>query len=307
MQSHWLAVIFDAPVVAAAFIATCFYLKLAQKHAELQFGHVIGLYFLLWVIGIISTCAYRLIKRKSFSYRLIKRKSFSQFGTQYEKKWIFVFLLLAVPAGAAGGVAMRVVGKTILGLSDQHQFWATVTFGPPALIAAFLLAVAVHIGLMGRKFEENHRELWSVYGARLLALALTWAVFFAIAFYGTALLKAANAWIIGMGGVTWVMSTLFGVIAGKSKSTGDKKSKSWVEFLTRLAPYVFVLGLLLALSLGVNQALNCGYNWWQKRSCNTVATEKTAEWESWYLSARRVDTGNAGCHCAGHPQAGHVG
>src|SRR5262249_53347568 len=50
-----------------------------------------------------------------------------------------------------------------------------------------------------------------------------------------------------------------GVFAAKSNATAkekpDAKSSGWLEIATRVAPYVFVTGLLLALSWGVHRGL----------------------------------------------------
>jgi hypothetical protein len=113
----------------------------------------------------------------------------------------------------------------------------------------------VHIGFMGRLFGEPERELWSVFGTRLMTLALCWAALFGVAFYGAPALRFANDWVVGLGGAAWVLSTLSGVIAASSRKTGAPESSRGLEFLTRLAPYVFVAGLLLVLSWGVHRTL----------------------------------------------------
>jgi hypothetical protein len=109
-----------------------------------------------------------------------EKGSFTRFGVSRDKaKWQTAFLASAVLAGAAGAAFMMGIGKAISALPGEHRFWAAATLGPLAVIIVFFLMVSVHIGLMGRKFSENDRELWSVYGARLLARAVMWAgVFF---------------------------------------------------------------------------------------------------------------------------------
>ena len=249
MRRLALIALVDAPVVIAAFLAACFHVQSATRDAiegKAWSWSVLVVYVVLWVVGVILAKLYSPETRKSLARIEVSRE---------KAKWQTAFLAFAVLAGAVGGGLLLGIAKTIAALPDAHRFWAAVTFGPPAIILVFLIMVTAHVGLMGRKFAESDRELWSVYGARLLAVAIVWVIFFAIALYGAATLKWANHWIVGMGGVAWVASTLFGIFAGKSEATGGTASKPWIELLTRLAPYVFVLGLLLVLSWGLHRAL----------------------------------------------------
>ncbi|HSB80471.1 MAG TPA: patatin-like phospholipase family protein [Candidatus Methylomirabilis sp.] len=283
MRSRALIALVDVPVVTAGSLAACHYIQSAgHEPLETQFWATVGLYVLLWVVGVILAIAHRSEETHTFT----------RFGTTPDKaKWQAAFLAFAVLAGAAGAAFMMGIGKAILALPEEHRFWAAVTFGPPTVIGAVLLMVTAHVGLMGRKFAESDRELWSVYGARLLALAVAWAGIFAIALYGTALLKWTTEWIVAMGGFAWVASTLFGVLAAKSTSTGKADSKRWVEVLTRLAPYVFVLGLLLALSWGLQKGLNWGQD---------VRTDKPAA----IASADKPHSPSPGIYLRADPSAG---
>jgi len=175
--------------------------------------------------------------------------------TRRKAKWTVAFVAFAALAGATGAVLLLGIAKAIGAVPEAHRLWVGITFGPPAVIAAIMLMVVAHVGFMGRKFDEPDRELWSVFGARLLVLALFWIILFGVAFYGSAAIRFTNDWIVGLGGAAWVLSTLFGVFAARSKATGTPESNRGVELLTRLAPYAFVVGLLLALSWGVHRAL----------------------------------------------------
>lgn len=252
MGSRWLVVLVDVPVVTAGFLATCFYIRSAMHGVPgTRLWTTVFVYVALWVVGVGLAGLYPSKER----YR------FTRVGRSLDKaKWPAAFLLFAVLAGTAGAAFMMSIGKAILALPDAHRYWAAVTFGPPAVITAFVLMVVVHIGLMGRLFHESDRELWSVYGARLIVRAVMWAVIFTIAFYGSVLLKWTHETIVGMGGFVWIATTLFGLLAGKSEKTRTQETKPWVEVLTRLAPYVFVLGLLLLLSWGLDRALNWGHD-----------------------------------------------
>lgn len=248
MRSAALVALIDAPVLLAAFLAASFYVQAAVQglHGTYSwFRSVILLYIVLWVLGVVLAVVC-LPRARGQMRRLASRDN---------AKWIFAFVTVAALAGAIGAAVLLGVAQLIIALPDPHRLWAGVTLGPPAVIGTFMIMVAVHIGFMGRKFSEADRELWSVFGARLLALALCWVILFGTALYGAAAIRWTNDWIVGLGGAAWVLSTLLGVFAGKSKATGKAKAKRPVELLTRLAPYAFALGLLLALSWGVHRTL----------------------------------------------------
>lgn len=248
MRSWTLLALVDLPVLAAAFVTAAFYVQAAGIVIEPWpwFRSVMGAYFLLWLLGV-TLAAFILPEVKGQMRQLM---------TRAKARWHVAFVLFAALAGATGAALLLGVARLIGALPVEHRLWVGVTFGPPAVIAAIMLIVVAHIGFMGRKFGEPEREIWSVFGARLLTLLLCWTTLFGVAFYGAAAIRWTNDWIVGLGGAAWVLSTLLGVFAGKSKATGSPDTKPSVDLLTRLAPYAFVLGLLLALSWGLHRALD---------------------------------------------------
>lgn len=250
LRSLWLNILYDIPVILAAFLTVCFFLQFAQ-YSEIDrkslFRTTLFEYVILWLIGVVISflCDFTARLREKNRTPVLRENL----------KWLGAFILAMTLASAAGGSVILGIVNTIAAVSEPHRLWATVAFGPPAVIAAFLLMLTVYIGIMGRKFDENDRELWSVYGGRLIGRSLSWAIFFAIGFYGAAILGWTNDWIVGMGGITWIATTLFGIFAGKSKQTGDRASQGWMDKLTVIAPFVFLLGLMFLLSWGLHQSL----------------------------------------------------
>ena len=247
MRTWVLRGLIDLPVLVAALVTTAFYLQLVDKTIETWpwFRSVILSYFLVWLVGVPIAAAFSPAARAQAKAMV----------TQHSAKWTVAFIAFAALAGTAGAALFLVIAKAIIAVPEAHRFWVGVTFGPPAVIGAIMLMVVAHIGLMSRRFGEPDRELWSVFGARLMALASCWMFLFGVAFYGAAAIRFANEWVVGLGGAAWVLSTLFGVFAGRSKATGAPESGGGLELLTRLAPYAFVAGLLLALSWGVHRTL----------------------------------------------------
>jgi len=251
MRSWTLLVLVDLPVLVAAFVTAAFYVQLAGGTVKLWpwFRSVIGAYFLLWLLGVMLA-AFVIPDVKSQMRQLMSRG---------QARWHLAFVLFAGLAGAAGATLLLGVARAIGALPETHRLWAGIAFGPPAVIAVIMLIVVAHIGFMGRKFGEPEREVWSVFGARLLAVVLCWTALFGVAFYGAAAIRWTNDWIVGLGGVAWVLTTLLGVFAGKSKATGKARSGRAVELLTRVAPYAFVVGLLLVLSWGLHRTLELAH------------------------------------------------
>jgi predicted acylesterase/phospholipase RssA len=153
-----------------------------------------------------------------------------------------------------------------------YSNWHVMTFGPPAAILIMLLAGVVHIGLMGSGMTEAYREWWGRLGGLLILFALCWLALFLISIYFPFELGRLFRWerthpalVMSINGVpvhvlpawgvlTWVASTAYGVLFGKSEKTGKwNADASWSKKLAamaaKLTPYIFILGLLLGLSV----------------------------------------------------------
>lgn len=164
----------------------------------------------------------------------------------------FMVHLLCGAAGAAlaGGLLVLLDGLAVY--SMRHEL---TLFGPPLTMLAFALGVVLHVGLAKRRFSEMEREWWSRFGGMVLALSTVWLIFAAIALYATPAFEYLNVWVAGAGGLGWAAATLWGVLAGKSARSGGENAGPRTEFALRLVPWVFILGLLGLVSLGLQSAL----------------------------------------------------
>lgn len=171
--------------------------------------------------------------------------------------WITLFASAAV-SGLAGGVLLRWLAQAFARFDPGLAPWVLAAFGTALTMKVFSLILVLHIGLMGRQFQEDEREWWSRLGGLVLGTMLGWIGLFAVALFGPALLiwgwSQAYAWIVGAGS-GWLITTVSGVLAGRNVSTGTRKGVPWLEWLAHAAPYVFVVGFLLAISLGIQLAL----------------------------------------------------
>lgn len=190
--AHWLTLagLVDLPVIVAAVITTSYYLwpfNRDESNAGAWITSVMGIYVLLWLVGLIVARCYPSEAKHAFTRLSLTTRA---------GMWFVAFLCFALLAGALGGAALFGITKVIAAVPEADRLWAAAVFGPPAIIIAMTLMVVAHIGLMARQFSESDRELWSTLGGRLLRIALVWVIVFAIALYGPAAIEFADDWVV---------------------------------------------------------------------------------------------------------------
>lgn len=143
-----------------------------------------------------------------------------------------------------------------------YSNWHIMTFGTPVAILIMLIAGVAHIGLMGRGMSDAHREWWGRLGGWLLIYGFCWFFLFLISIYFPAGVAKLLAWeshhtghpVTVTGIAVWILSTVYGIFFGKSENTSKWIPDAPVReklfaVAAKLTPYIFILGLLLALSL----------------------------------------------------------
>lgn len=183
-------------------------------------------------------------------------------GCKWTKKTYFVswFLAPLIATFALQAMFSGVLYFLLQNWGDSsYQRWTAFVLTAPLLLYAFSLVVTVLIGMVGRESSEAVREWWSRYSAWLAIYGFCWMMIVIIAVYGpllSAMLLNHHNLLSGGVSFTWVATTVAGIIASKSSSTGgvdNQKSKSkWQEFVAKIAPFVFVIGLLLLISTGLH-------------------------------------------------------
>ena len=116
----------------------------------------------------------------------------------------------------------------------------------------FMLLAVIHTGFMGRWLLDRQREWLSCLGAWVLICALGWVVLFSMVVYGPVLLFALEGWWLAGAASGWVLSTLGGLLA----SRGGGKAGPLRRLLIAVAPYVFVVGLLVLVAVGMDWGLS---------------------------------------------------
>lgn len=176
----------------------------------------------------------------------------------------WAMLCSAVIAGAAGGFLLLAFAK-VMEQAEVPTYWPAgqwhiLTFGTPALMGIMLLVGVLQIGLMGGSMSDALREWWARLGGWLMIYCFCWLGLFLVAIYAPVALgklweaRGRFQYTITIGSLTWLASTVFGIMAGKSVKSGApgpdaKFMEKALSFLTKLTPYIFILGLLIALAV----------------------------------------------------------
>ncbi|MGA9186677.1 MAG: patatin-like phospholipase family protein, partial [Candidatus Acidiferrales bacterium] len=195
---------------------------------------------------------------------------------------LVVTLVSAAIAGAFAGWLYSL-------LSDWTQGWGitgSLTAGVPLVLAIFLLAGTLHIGLMGISFTDRKREWWGRLGGSLLVWGLIWLALFWLALYFPETLRNHEKFLgielkdLAAKYLTpaWILATIGGLLAGKSGSSGEPGTETWKDTVAQIAPYVFVVGLLCWVSFVIDSAgdwcppwTGAYALWWALAGCIALA------------------------------------
>lgn len=166
----------------------------------------------------------------------------------YRLVYRFVFVFIAVAVGCA---LIWALAEQFSNLSDN----ARTVLGVPLLLGATTLGGILYIGLMGQDYRTSTREWWGRVGAWIMIYGLGYLVIFAISIYGAACLNWINghvaSWINKALASGWILTTIGGLLAGKSADTGKKDTSIGLKILMIIAPYIFIFGLALLLAWSI--------------------------------------------------------
>ena len=174
-------------------------------------------------------------------------------GDRPSWRWRLLALLVGLIVGL-GSVEAIVAVFRAMGTDLDAQIWHVTVWGPPGLLGAFGFAAVFIVGTSGREFEEDSREWWSRLGGILFGAAGAWVVLASVSIYAPWGVLALSITLKGLG-FAWILTTLGGVRAAMSGTTGEPDSSGWTERLASVAPYVFVTGLLVLLAFGIHELL----------------------------------------------------
>jgi len=141
-----------------------------------------------------------------------------------------------------------------LAMDTQRGAWVATTAGPCLMLGIFSLVVGLFIAVCGRDMGDEMREWFSRLGAWILMSIAVWLIVSSICFFAP-LWIARSVIALAAAGVTWVTITAAGVRLAFQPASGrdadQNQQGSFLNLIMNLAPGVFVIGFLAALSLAL--------------------------------------------------------
>ena len=139
------------------------------------------------------------------------------------------------------------------GLTESHE----AVWGMPLILADYAICIALHIGLMGRYLSDDRREWWSRVAAYLGICAVGICALCMACFYAPAItrisLPPAFQWVAPL--LLWAAITCGGVIAASSRKGARPVRSFLIGMITGIAPYVFMVGLFISVSLALHSGM----------------------------------------------------
>ena len=174
--------------------------------------------------------------------------------------WAVTGIFSAFAGGAGLGVLMYFAYQNMQGHAEigrsASEAAAVVTFGPPVVLGVLILTTILRVGLLGSYLAEPECEWWGSLNGYLLRHAVVWLLVCGIALFGVPLLILGGSVVQMVLGAGWLTTSIGGVLAGRSPSTGDGHTNRVLDVFTRVAPYIFVIGLAFLLSALISVLLD---------------------------------------------------
>jgi hypothetical protein len=182
-----------------------------------------------------------------------------KFGWNAKGLPTFWNVLWGLPSGALAGLEIYALTFLVGRWAEDpvRGKWEAVSWGPPLFVLAFLLAGTLHIGLAKFELRNEIHEWWARLGGWLMLWGLFWSALFGLAIFvplvvfklSTTYLSGPALWAKRAVILGWIVHSGLGARLGWSKSTsGSPSNQSLKEVVAKAAPFVFVGGLLIAVS-----------------------------------------------------------
>jgi hypothetical protein len=192
----------------------------------------------IWIVVAISGVSFIIVVREVTRWWMLRSEKVSGRFNPWRRGGAFIL-------GTLSGIGLLTV---FVELTQSASVWHVLVWGVPSMLGIFLIAATVILGISGRAESEYAREWWSRLGGLMFRVMLLWIAISAAAVYGPPLVHNLSIYAKTHFTIAWILTTLASVFAGKSSRTGKDGSRRWIELLAKIGPYVFMLGLLVAVS-----------------------------------------------------------
>jgi hypothetical protein len=172
--------------------------------------------------------------------------------------WPVVLALVAIGSAGASLALLRLDIQAMLFLKHRRPagLWHATIWGPVMLLAVLIVPGILQVGLMGVDLPDAGREWLSRFRAVCSIYATYWILGLSAAIYGPLLMfklmrwsvLGAKVWVSGLT-LGWILTTVSGLLAGSGRKTGTDAEGNpkftWFQVLAKIAPPVFIAGLVL--------------------------------------------------------------
>lgn len=167
----------------------------------------------------------------------------------------YLYIWCSAMAGAMSGVLLALTEQLLKPWFDHPEVMMTAA---PALALGIVgVALTILVALLSRGISPREREWWARLSALTLFTVVSWLILMASIWYVPAGLIYLNSIYVTTGAaLTWLVATVWGVLAGRSPLTSNGSGNSRLEWIVRLAPSVFLIGLLAIISLAAAAGFN---------------------------------------------------
>jgi hypothetical protein len=252
-QPKWIRRLIVVPTFASAFCLSALSLRMCWEESRfenaLEVGTILFLYLMLiQILAGFYGCFRSNLQPEASPLRRLGNNLRS----------ILLFLLYpAVAAGVGVGASrMLVYGKLSAHMTTESFEWTAMSWGTLILLGLLALVETIHVGLMGQNLPDDRREWWGRLTAWCFIYAIAFAAIVGLSVWGPDMVHFLTSTTSRTSGflLTWAGTTAAGILAGKSplsskvSPSGSTSSGKILRFFLKVAPAVFILGLLLVLS-----------------------------------------------------------
>jgi hypothetical protein len=192
----------------------------------------------IWAVMAVAGVALLIVIREVMRWWMLRRHDVSGRFNPWRRGGAFML-------GTLTGVGLLVVFVKEI---REVERWHVLVWGVPVMVSIFLLSATVILGISGRSESEYAREWWSRLGGLMFRIIALWLALSGAAIYGPLVVSTLEGYAKAQVSLAWLVTTLASVMIGKSAATGEDGSRRWLDVIAKLGPYVFIIGLFIAVS-----------------------------------------------------------
>ena len=204
-----------------------------------------------WIIGMI------LLNLSSLAFYRMEPQSAAQRKEHRVPGWV-LWVVAAVVSGVVGGSLLALLVERLVPFywhqENDVESWHIITWAPGLAVLIFVAAFHLQLGIRGRYEMDLKREWWATFAGWLLIYTALWTILAAISIYGPLLFTLLQDWTVTKISLVtgWLLTTLGGLIAGRSAKTGDPHKTHLMDYVAKVLAPIAVLGFMIGVAIVLN-------------------------------------------------------